>query len=63
MAVLKFAPFHFKNFLTEVSTFLGRKSGWNGTGVSPPIAFLAVFDKPYIHTYMTLFKHGEPSST
>ena len=60
MAVLKFVPFHFKKF-SKVSTFFGHKSGWKGTGVSPPIAFMAVFDKPYIHTYMTLFKHGEPS--
>jgi hypothetical protein len=47
MAVLKFAPLRFKNFLTKVSTFFGRKSGWKGTGVSPPIAFPAVFDKPW----------------
>ena len=47
MAVLKFAPFRFKNFLTKVSTFFGRKSGWKDTGVSPAIAFLAVFDRPW----------------
>lgn len=47
MAVLKFAPLRFKNFFTKVSTFFGRKSGWKGTGISPVIAFLADFDRPW----------------
>ena len=47
MAVLKFAPRRFKHFVTKLSTFFGRKSGWKGTGVSPAIVILADFDKPW----------------
>ena len=46
MAVLKFAPFRFRNFLINESTFFGHKSLWKGTGVSRAIDSLADLDMP-----------------